>query len=369
MKLTRIAQLGAITAVAALALTGCAANEAAGANATAPEDNGSMLSGTLSGMGASSMGAAQEAWITAFQTAHSDVTVNYAAEGSGAGREGVQAGAADYAGSDRAFTLDEIAEGPFDGCAADSGIIQLPLYISPIAVVFNLEGIDSLDLDADTIAGMFAGTITSWNDPAIAEQNPDATLPDLAITPVHRSDDSGTTENFTDYLFQAAPSVWTWEADGVWPETPVPGEAAAQTSGVIAAVTGGAGTIGYADASRAGDLGTVALKVGSEYVPFTPEAAAKIVDASPLESGRESYDIAVELDRTSEAAGVYPIVLISYTIACETYADPAVAALVKPYLEYLASTAGQDESAAAAGSAPISEDLRTKVVAAIALIS
>jgi phosphate transport system substrate-binding protein len=367
VKLTRIAQLGAITAAAALVLAGCAANEAGGTGT--PAENGSTLAGTLSGMGASSMGAAQEAWIAAFQTANSDVTVNYAAEGSGAGREGFQAGAADYAGSDRAFTLDEIAEGPFDGCAADSGIIQLPLYISPIAVVFNLEGIDSLDLDADTIAGMFAGTITSWNDPAIAEQNPDATLPDLAITPVHRSDDSGTTENFTDYLFQAAPSVWTWEADGVWPETPVPGEAAAQTSGVIAAVTGGAGTIGYADASRAGDLGTVALKVGSEYVPFTPEAAAKIVDASPLESGRESYDIAVELDRTSEAAGVYPIVLISYTIACETYADPAVAALVKPYLEYLASTAGQDESAAAAGSAPISEDLRTKVDAAIALIS
>ena len=368
MKLTRIAQLGAITAVAALALAGCAANETGGGNTAAP-DNGSTLSGTLSGIGASSMGAAQEAWIAEFQTANPDVTVNYAAEGSGAGREGFQAGAATFAGSDRAFTTDELAEGPFDGCAADSGVIELPLYISPIAIIFNLDGIDSLDLDPDTIAGIFAGTITSWNDPKIAEQNPDVELPDLGITAVHRSDDSGTTENFTDYLFQTAPSVWTWEPDGVWPQTPVAGEAAAQTSGVVAAVTGGNGTIGYADASRAGDLGTVAVKVGADYVPFTPEAAAAIVDASPLESGRDSYDIAVELDRTSEAAGVYPIVLISYVIACETYADADAAALVKPYLEYIASPEGQGTAAAGAGSAPISDELRTKVDAAIALIS
>jgi len=368
VKLTRIAQLGAVTAVAALALAGCAANESTAGQTSAP-DTGPALSGTLSGIGASSMGAAQEAWIAAFQTDNPDVTVNYAAEGSGAGREGFQAGAADFAGSDRAFTLDEIAAGPFDGCAADSGILQLPLYISPIAVIFNLEGIDSLNLDADTIAAIFAGTITNWSDPRIAEQNPDVELPDLGITAVHRSDDSGTTENFTDYLFQAAPSVWTWEPDGNWPATPVPGEAAAQTSGVVAAVSGGNGTIGYADASRAGDLGTVALKVGSEYVPFTPEAAAAIVDASPLESGRESYDIAVELDRTSEAQGVYPIVLISYTIACETYADAAAAALVTPYLEYISSPAGQDAAAAGTGSAPISDELRSKVDAAIALIS
>ncbi len=111
---------------------------------------------------------------------------------------------------------------------------QLPAYISPIAVIFNLDGIESLDLDADTIAGIFAGTITNWNDAAIADQNPDAELPDLAITAVHRADDSGTTENFTAYLAAAAPSVWTYEADGVWPLDG--GEAAPQTSGVIDAV-------------------------------------------------------------------------------------------------------------------------------------
>ena len=122
-------------------------------------------------------------------------------------------------------------------------------------------------------------TITKWNDQAIVALNPDATLPDLAITPVHRSDDSGTTENFTDYLGAAAPDVWTYEADGVWPFEG--GEAAQGTSGVVDAVTNGTGTIGYADASRAGDLGTVAVQVGDEFVAYSPEAAAAIVDASP----------------------------------------------------------------------------------------
>ena len=113
--------------------------------------------------------------------------------------------------------------------------------MSPIAVVFNIEGVDTLNLDAATIAGIFAGTITNWNDPAIAALNSDATLPDLAITPVHRSDDSGTTENFTDYLFATAPDVWTSEPDGVWPLQS--GEAAQGTSGVISAVQGGQGTV------------------------------------------------------------------------------------------------------------------------------
>ena len=164
-------------------------------------------------------------------------------------------------------------------------------------------------MDPATVAGIFAGTITNWNDPAIAATNEGVTLPDLAITPVHRADDSGTTENFTDYLYQAAPDVWTWEPDGVWPATPVAGEAAPQTSGVVAAVEGGTGTIGYADASRAEGFGQVAVQIGDEFVPFSPEAAAAVVDASPLEEGRTAGDLAIALDRTPDSAA-YPIVLV-----------------------------------------------------------
>jgi len=360
VNLKRFGVPAVIAVTAAIALSSCAANEG---GAAAPEESASTLSGNLVGAGASSQDAAQQAWIAGFQTANPDVTIDYDPSGSGAGRETFLEGASDFAGSDRAFNDEEIAAGGFAKCAPDTDIVELPVYISPIAVIFNVEGVDSLDLDAATVAGIFAGTITKWNDPAIASQNPDATLPDQAITPVHRSDDSGTTENFTDYLAATAPEVWTYEPDGVWPLES--GEGAQGTSGVVDAVTNGTGTIGYADASRAGDLGTVSIKVGDEYVSYSPEAAAAIVDASPLAEGRSEGDLAIEVDHATEEAGVYPIILVSYLIGCQQYADSENVELVKSYFSYVASPEGQDAAAEAAGSAPISDSLRDQINAAI----
>ena len=367
MKTSASIKAAAIGGIALLALTSCASNEGGSAETT---DAASSLSGSLSGVGASSMGAAQEAWIAGFQTANPDVTINYDPAGSGAGRETFQQGGSDFAGSDRAFKVDEITAGPFEACAADSGIVELPIYVSPIAVIFNLDGVESLNMDAATIAKIFRGEITKWNDSAIAAQNEGVELPDLAINPVHRSDESGTTENFVEYLSAAAGDVWTDEVSGDWP-TALGGEAAQGTSGVVDTVTNGVGTIGYADASRAEGLGTVAVKVGDEFVPYSPEAAAAIVDASPLASETEERgagDLAIVLDRNTDASGVYPIVLVSYAIACETYADSAKVDLVKGYLSYLASEEGQAASQESAGNAPISNDLREKVNAAIDLI-
>jgi phosphate transport system substrate-binding protein len=367
VKLTRIAQVAAIGAIAALALAGCASNETPSDDSSA-DPSAVALSGEIAGAGASSQEVAVQAWTAGFQTANPDVTITYDPAGSGAGRESFQAGAVAFAGSDRAFKIEEIEAGPFDGCVEGTNIVQLPTYISPIAVIFNVEGVDELNLDAATIAGLFAGTITNWNDPAIAALNEGATLPDLAVSPVHRADDSGTTENFTDYLYATAPDVWTSEPDGVWPLQS--GEAAQGTSGVVSAVAGGNGTIGYADASRAAEegLSTAAVQVGDEFVTYSPEAAAAIVDASPFEEDRAEGDLAIALDRTSEEAGVYPIVLVSYMIACEEYVDTAVAPIVKGFLQYVASPEGQEAAAAAAGNAPISESLSEQVNAAIDLI-
>lgn len=367
MKISRIAQLGAVAAVAALTLSACASNETAPGDTSATEDAPAGLAGNLVGVGASAQEVAIQAWTTGFQIANPDVTVDYDPAGSGTGREAFQAGASDFAGSDRAFRTSEIEDGPFDGCADGSSIVQLPTYISPIAIVFNLDGIDALNLDPATIAGIFAGEITTWNDPAIAADNEDVTLPSSAITPVHRSDNSGTTENFTDYLHATAPDVWTFDPHGDWPLDG--GEAAQGSSGVVSAVSGGQGTIGYVDASRAGDLGTVAVQVGDEFVPFSPEAAAAAVEASPFEDGREPGDLAVALDRTTTAAGVYPVVLISYLIACGEYADSGKVDLLKGFLSFAASAEGQETSAASAGNAPISDGLRQQIQAAIDSIS
>ncbi|MEV7620017.1 phosphate ABC transporter substrate-binding protein PstS [Microbacterium sp. NPDC089321] len=360
MKITRIARISAVGAVAALALAGCAANEAPAAeNSDAPA--ASNLEGTLKATGASSQGAAQEAWVAAFQTANSGVTINYEPTGSGTGRENFIAGASDFIGSDRAFKLEELTDG-FKTCSSE-GIVEVPLYISPVAVAFNLEGVDELNLDAKTIAGIFAGTITNWNDEAIASQNEGVELPDLAISPVHRSDDSGTTETFTAYLNATAPDVWTNEADGVWPLQG--GEAAQGTSGVVQAIKAGNGAIGYADASQTKGLGQVKVGVEGEYIAYSAEAAAALVEASPLEEGRGDADLVFDVDPAAAPAGSYPIALVSYLVACEQYEDENKAELVKSYLEYIASEDGQKAAADNAGSAPISDGLREKVLAAI----
>ncbi|MFT4215425.1 MAG: phosphate ABC transporter substrate-binding protein PstS [Microbacterium sp.] len=366
MKLTRIAQLGAVAAIAALSLTSCAANE--GGTTTTDSDAGTSLSGTLVGQGASSQQVAIQAWTAAFNEANPDVVLNYDPAGSGTGRESFLAGAVNFAGSDRAFTIDEIAAGGFGACAADSGIVEIPAYVSPIAIIFNVPGVDALNLDAATIAGIFAGTITSWDDPAIAADNADVTLPDLAINPVHRSDKSGTTANVTDYLAANAADVWTWGSVEEWPDGVV-GEAAEKTSGVVEAVKAGEGSIGYADSSQAADISSVAVKVGDAFVEHSAEGASIALDASEIESGRSEGDLAIAIDRTTTVAGAYPLLLVSYLIGCEQYEDANIAALTSAFFEVAVSEAGQTSAATNAGSAPISDDLREQSVAAIALIN
>ncbi len=366
MKLTRLAQLGAVAAIAALTLTACASNETGGTTEPS-ESQAASLTGNLVGQGASSQQVAIQAWTAAFNSSNPDAVVEYDPAGSGTGRESFLAGAVNFAGSDRAFKTDEIAEGGFGACAADSGIVEIPAYISPIAIIFNVPGVDSLDLDAATIAGIFAGTITSWDDPAIAATNDGVELPAIAINPVHRSDKSGTTGNFTDYLAANAEDVWTYGSVEEWPAGVV-GEAAEKTSGVVEAVKAGEGSIGYADSSQAGDISAVAVKVGDEFVEHSPEGATIALDSSAIEEGRTAGDLAFEIDRTTTAAGAYPVFLVSYLIGCEQYEDENIAALTKAFFDTVVSEAGQDSAATNAGSAPISADLREQSLAAIALI-
>lgn len=306
-----------------------------------------------------------QAWVAGFQDANPDATVNYDPIGSGGGRDAFLDGATSFAGSD-AYLDDEELASAMERCG-EAGAIDLPIYISPITIAFNLDGIDTLNLAPDTVAGIFAQEITNWNDEAIAGDNPDADLPDLDITPVNRSDESGTTQNFTDYLAAVAPDVWTFEVSGDWP---VPGgEAANGTSGVVQAIGGGEGTIGYADASQVGDLGTAAIGVGDDFVPFSAEAAAAVVEASTQVEGRGEFDLAFDLARDTTDSGVYPIVLLSYHIACLEYEDQEELDLVKAFLTYVASEEGQQAAAGAAGSAPISEGLREQVLASIDAIA
>lgn len=362
MKTRRIIQVASVAAIAALAMTGCAANEAPSSDSSA---SGSSLSGTLNGIGSSAQGAAQTAWQSGFQTANSGVTVNYDPQGSGAGVTQFTAGAADFAGSD-AYLSDDELKAKFVGCADGATPVEVPDYISPIAIVFKVDGVKDLNLSASNIAKIFSGKITKWNDPAIAKDNSGAKLPDATINTVHRSDDSGTTFNFTDYLHQAAPADWKEEGNKVW--SVKVGDGAKGTPGVATAVKNGTNTIGYIDESAAEGMNVAKLKVGDAFVAPSAEAAAKVVSESKIASGRAANDLAININRTTTASDEYPLVLVSYLIGCSEYKDSAKGALVKAYLGYATSEAGQQIAAKTAGSAPLSKDLSAKVATAIATI-
>jgi phosphate transport system substrate-binding protein len=356
----------AAPSMAALAL-GFALSACGAGNETSNTSSGaSDLSGKLNGAGSSAQESAMDAWRAGFQKENSGVTINYDPSGSGAGVEKFNAGGVDFAGSDAALDPDagEVAAAK-KRCGTDA--IEVPNYVSPIAVVFNVDGVDKLNLAPKTVSGIFAGTIKTWDDPAIKADNPDAQLPSTKIDPVHRSDESGTTKNFTDYLEKAGEGAWKYPADKVWPIKS--GEAAAQTSGMISAVSGGKGTIGYADLSQVGNLKSASIKVGSAWVEPSAEGAAKAVEASPLDDSRPQGDMAVKIDRTTTAAGAYPLMLTSYVIACPTYDDKAKAALVKAFLGYVISEQGQQEAADNAGSAPIPASFAEKAKSIVESIS
>ena len=229
----------------------------------------------------------------------------------------------------RRFEDDEL-DGAQKQCGGVDNFIEIPVYVSPIAIAYNLPGVENLQLSPDTLAKIMKRTITTWDDPAIAADNPDATLPCTRITTVSRSDESGTTENFQEYLSAVAPSVWTYEVSGDWPVKG--GESAQGTSGVVDAIGAGEGSIGYADASQVGDLGVASVKVGTAYVG--PDGRGRGQD--PRRVARQHHGGAnvftYDLKRDTASEGVYPIVLTSYAMACTQYDSANTAALVKGYL-------------------------------------
>src|ERR1700744_109376 len=338
-------------------------------NESSGEAPSAEVSGEIAGAGSTAQEAAQKPWIAEFENANGSATISYDGVGSGGGREKFLSGGVAYAGSDTPLSE---SEGELAAAVKRCGpgeLVEVPDYISPIAIIYNLPGVEELKLDPETLAKIFNQEIENWNDPEIAKENPEVELPETRIVPVNRSDESGTTENFTDYLSKVAPSVWTYEVSGDWPVKG--GEAASGTSGVVEAVSAGEGAIGHADASQAGELGKALIKVGNNWAEPSAEAAAKVLDLSKedpeLEKGQKNV-IAFEIDRKTEASGVYPIILVSSLIGCPKYKSASEANLVKAYFEYAVSTEGQALAEEQAGSAPLSEELSKKVEAAVGSI-
>ncbi|MDR1355182.1 MAG: phosphate ABC transporter substrate-binding protein PstS [Propionibacteriaceae bacterium] len=346
----------ATTTAAVLLLAACSAsNEQPVVPPTSDTPNAPALSGTLNLGGSSAQTAAQTTWRAAFQSANSAVSVNYDPLGSGAGRTGFADGAYAMAGTDDAFQLSDIASTEFKLCATGSGIVELPVYVSPIAVAYNLPGITELKLDAASVAAIFTGRITQWNDPALLALNPNVALPELNITTVHRADKSGTTGNFTDYLTDAASEFWTAGRTESWPAE-LSGEAAEKTQGMRQALEAANGAIGYIDVSQVGSLGMASLLVQGTAVEPTAAAAAKALAGSGLEAGRSNIDLAYDINRVPTDNTAYPLIMVSYLVACQQYQDATTAELVKAYATHVISEAAQSAAAKDAGSVSLWED-------------
>jgi phosphate transport system substrate-binding protein len=356
--------------IACLALTGVLALSACGSDNTTSTGAGNTtaaiadcVKGQLNAEGSSAQNTAMEAWVNKYSAA-CGATINYTASGSGAGVKQFIAGKVPFAGSDSALKPEEQA--PADARCATGKAVDLPMVVSPIAVTYNLSGVDKLALTPQTIAGIFQGSITKWNDPALAASNSGVTLPATSIQVVYRSKDSGTTDNFTKFLDQAAGGTWKLGTGKAWKGKV--GQGAPASGDVAAAVKGKEGAISYLDGpdAKKNGLATAALDLGSGPVEISDDSVGKAV--SKAKQTVNGNDIKLELDYALKDAGTYPLVLVTYEITCEKGLPADQAKLVKSFLGYTVSDAGQQE-AADAGYSKLPTDLQGKVKTAVDAIS
>jgi phosphate transport system substrate-binding protein len=368
VKLKRHGFMAGIAATAALALTACGSDNVepgarGGASASASVD---CASGSLTAQGSTAQKNAMDEWIKAYQQKCSGAKINYQGTGSGAGIQAFIGGTADFAGSDSTLKEGDETTKANDRCKTGPAV-HLPMVVGPIAVVYNVEGVKDLQISPATLAKIFAGTVKTWDDAAIKADNPNAKLPSTQILSVHRSDSSGTTDNFTDYLTKAAGSDWTFGKDKVW-KAPG-GQAEKGSDGVAAGVKKAAGSIGYVEWSFAEVNGLSTAKVknaAGEFTALSAESASKAVAGA--QTAGTGDDQKLKINYTTKEAGAYPIVLVAYEIVCSKGNDAAKLPLLKSFLKYTASKEGQDKLAKL-GYAPLPETLRGKVDTAIANMS
>ncbi|MDQ4134496.1 MAG: phosphate ABC transporter substrate-binding protein PstS [Actinomycetota bacterium] len=282
------------------------------------------ISATLNGSGATFPKGFYEVAIQEYKAVQPDVTVNYAGGGSGTGRQNLQDGVVDFAGSDAIVK-------PEDKPKYKGDILYFPTVAAPITVAYNLPDIETLILDADTVAKIFLRQIKKWNNPVIANLNPGVKLPGTAITVAHRSDGSGTTENFTKYLSAAAPGVWTGKS-GATVEWPADTQAGNGNQGVAQIVKTTAGAVGYVDLSdaTASRLQVAALRnEAGEVVAPTLEAATAAVATAVIAPDLTYNPI------NADGPDAYPITAPTWILVYENQPDKAKGEALKSFLRYL----------------------------------
>ena len=331
-----VAASGAVAAAIALAACSSSSSSSSSAPSSAAASTpaaaasspstSSSASGTIAGAGSTFQTNFQQGAISAFKSVDSNITVNYNPVGSGTGRTDLYSNTVLYAGSDSPIPSKEAGKVP-----AGKTVLYFPVQIGPIAIAYNVSGVSDLKLDATTLAGIFSGKITTWNDPAIKALNPSASLPSSSINLEVRSDSSGTTQNFSQYLVDAAGSAWTLGTSSI---VSFPKSAHANDGGsaVAKAVKATSNSIGYVDFSTATATGLTAASIknsaGDYVAPSSASAAAAATHVTP------KSDLTF-LTVDEPGATSYPITYQSWDLVYAQQPNANDAALLQAYLGYL----------------------------------
>lgn len=370
MTIHRLGAYSAIVLTGALALTACGSDNnssgTTGSSGTTASVSG-CGKGTLTAEGSTAQQKAITQAIADFQRSCSGMTVNYNGTGSGAGVKQFIAGQVNFAGSDSPLSKDvavgatqtEVAQAD---ATCGSPALNIPMAAGAIAIAYNVKGVTGLVLDASTLASILKGKVTTWNDPSIAKLNTGVTLPSTAIKVFFRSDASGTTNNLTAYLNAKAPTVWTDAPAKAWTGA---GEGKKGSALIATSVSSTDGGIGYMEQSYVLESKLNAAKIGegaANAVAPEGDALTKAVAGGAVTA--TSNDVRVKFDYTKPPAGAYPIPVVTYEIVCSKYKDATVAANVKSFLKFFASSAEQT-AIAPIGYVALPDSISTKSLAAI----
>ncbi|MEU3494656.1 phosphate ABC transporter substrate-binding protein PstS [Kitasatospora cineracea] len=358
--------IGAVALVSTLSLSACGTDDNTGKSSSGASASGGATTakiacadkgGQLLGAGSTAQSPAIDVWKAAYSAACSSATLTYSGGGSGAGVTQFNQGKIAFAGSDSALKPAEVDASK--AVCTGGQAVDLPMVAGLVSIVFNVDGVDKLVVDGPTLAKIFDSQITKWNDPAITALNPGVTLPDAPIQAIHRSEDSGTTANLTGYLAKAGGGNWKYPAAKAWAGQG--GQSANGSAGVAALVKQTKNSISYVELSYAqtNKLNSAAINTGaSKPVEATAaNAAATLASAKVVGTGA---DLALDIDYATKAEGNYPITLVTYEIVCDKGNKADSLPVLKSFLNYTVSDAGQ-QAIGAVGYVPLPAELATKV--------
>jgi phosphate transport system substrate-binding protein len=303
----------------------------------------------LTGAGATFPNIIYQDWILTYNQQHKDVQLNYQSIGSGGGITQFTKRTVDFGGSDAPMTDEQIA-------AVQGNVLHIPTVLGAVVVTYNVPGVPQLKLTPGVLADIFLGKITSWRDARIASINPGVTLPNADILVAHRSDGSGTTYTFVDYLCKVSPAWQSQVGKGVSVNWPV-GLGGKGNEGVAATVGQTPGAIGYVELAYA-DANKLAYaqlqnKAGKYVAPTLAATSAALAGAMKDMGPNTDFRVSITNPAGAEA---YPIATMTYLLLRKTYDDAAKASALVQFV-WWAETTGQAK-AASLGYAPLPEALK-----------